>query len=101
MPLCDACTSRKGHSYSFNTLQKTSCEFCRLVYEGVNKLVPTSVPNRQLYSITFPPFQTAELQPFKVNVFAAGIDVSLWCIPGKFPVGKIYCFGNVAALIGH
>jgi len=71
-----------GHSYTFEQLESTSCEFCSLVYRGVSKLLLPMVPNKRHYSITFPPYQGLGDEPLKVHIFFSSLVVSLWCSVG-------------------
>ncbi|KAL7623680.1 hypothetical protein AAE478_005232 [Parahypoxylon ruwenzoriense] len=91
MVLCQRCEAKSdahGRNLTFAHLKQTTCEFCRLVYEGIIAVLSPIVPHDSA-SATFPPFSLGNRDHFDVHIFTHAIIISFWCSWGKMESGAL------------
>lgn len=104
MPLYQRCEQKSdtsGHCFEFRHLKDTTCELCRVIYEGIVAILSPVTPDDNS-SATFPPFSSDKRDNFEVDVFDQGILVSFWCSWGRVPrsPGKVIRRRHRLSIIG-
>ncbi|KAI1499800.1 HET-domain-containing protein [Biscogniauxia marginata] len=101
MPLCERChqkSDRQGHSYPINSLKNSTCEFCRLVYEGVVAVLSPIRPKENA-TVSFPAFTSHGTECFMVVLSSHGSRISFWCSWGTIcPWGILTTHRDITSL---
>lgn len=81
MPLCARCEQRsdpRGRGYDIAVLRSTTCEFCRIVYQGLVSVL-SSVGLMEKSYPTFPALSREDGSRFQVHVQSHHAIVSFYC----------------------